>query len=312
MNFRQSIAGTVAALALYGCGASMNYHTQPNGMVVPNYDSKAKKGIKMLGLGAMEELQIDKNGDGKTDMMEVTLYDAVADFKEKPASKHLLVDANRDGLADVIFSDMYKKDPAVSGPDGEYDLSSTVGTLYQSAFGVPPKKDELKLGVFSEMVLPSLVSRLKLMAAPREKLEAFVMQSNGIYIPRFTLEGAEKAERKYWEAGFGIAIAFVDTNKDKVPDLVHMAAHLLTPDGRLGKEPLGAYLIVDLDHNGSADLIYSDSVTKDWKPGADGTFDDVSGATIAFLNMGIPVRPEDLKMENVIRFFAPDTEEGDE
>ena len=299
MKLRELIIGGMAALALGGCGSAMKYELTSDGLMVPRVDT-TKKATKLVGLSVYEMKTMDTNRDGNPDLVEVTVYEKMADFPTKAASKHLIIDSNSDGLVDIVYSDILKKDMSF-GSDGNYDLVNKAPQLLETTLGKKPTEKELAPVSLVEKGLPALLATLKMRAKGSESLTP----EKGLSVPKYSLDSAVKEERDY---PFAHVEAFtVDRNGDKKTDLILLKAY---PWIDVTK-PLSSVLIVDTDFDGKVDVIYQDTFSEDLTmKRADGKFDSAMNANLFYaLNMGELPTDKQLGMEEFKReLFMPDLE----
>ncbi|MBI4154323.1 hypothetical protein HY501_03225 [Candidatus Woesearchaeota archaeon] len=147
-------AGTLAALAIGGCGGHMDkrllgYKMQDTGMVVPKLGASMSEESGSKGLMFHMARKYDTNKDGKADIAEIVIDDL---SMLKSTERHLLVDSNKDGLADVVYSDIMRKD-ATPGVDGIFDMSTAAPFVATLVLGRAPAKDDLKLDTLTKLLI---------------------------------------------------------------------------------------------------------------------------------------------------------------
>ena len=154
MRLKSIVTSGLFALTI-GCAAKANdglaYVTQENGLSVPN-DSVLgyvfgverewkNRAIDKNSCALIKTL--DRNFDGKKDAVWLFLYDCGeyrGDWK-KP-ERYLIVDRDKDGLADDVYIDLFNKD-GLRFADGLYEESVFADTFYIMMRKESPTKEDL-------------------------------------------------------------------------------------------------------------------------------------------------------------------------
>ena len=169
MNLRNYIFGGVLAYTI-GCASPVDktflgYEMKDTGIAVPKLGKVLVETHRSNDLTHHLIRKYDTNSDNVPDMIEIVTDDLSG---VKPTQRNLIVDTNKDGIADAMYSDIARKEYAAGkhsekvlaaftpGADGKFDIAADASLIAAMILGKDHMRNELTLDKLADHLMGDL------------------------------------------------------------------------------------------------------------------------------------------------------------
>lgn len=170
MNLRNYVLGGILALTA-GCASHMDrrllaYKMQDSGIVVPKLGPVMAEDHRSKGFMYHNIKKYDTNHDKKADIIEIVTDDLLTFLLTfKSTARNLIVDTNKDGIADMVYGDMVRVESVrdhpsgslvtrvTDGVDGKFDMAADARIVAILILKKEPTLKDLKLDNLASLLM---------------------------------------------------------------------------------------------------------------------------------------------------------------